>query len=490
MLEEIKHLEMRHMDGAKGNFAIHDDKEYFLPFFVDTPGEPVSNLLLFCMQKEMVEAHLFIFENLWRQATPAHLRIKELEEGIHPEVLETLRETDEIVNTGYRLLRSAKNEILLIFHSSNALLRQEKSGGLGILAESAIQYNTQVKILVPVEDKILEIIQNLERINSIQIRNIEPSMQTRMSILIVDRMYSLVIELKDDTVEDTEQAIGLATYSNSKPTVLSYVSIFDTLWKQSELREELEIRSMAQKEFINIAAHELRNPIQPILGLSDVLQHSVTFLESNVNGKAKQEKEMIDIIARNARRLQRLTEDILDVTRIEGRTLKLNKQNFALVKIIREIVEDYTTDIRNSNRNITIFLSSSSELESADILADQNRIKQVLSNLLDNAIKFTEEGTITITAEIDDSYDHITVRVIDTGRGIDSEIVPKLFTKFTTRSERGTGLGLYICKGIIEAHSGKIWAKNNSAEKNTINSDGYDSGSGATFSFSLPIAYA
>jgi two-component system, OmpR family, sensor histidine kinase VicK len=490
MLEEIKHLEMRHMDGAKGNFAIHDDKEYFLPFFVDTPGEPVSNLLLFCMQKEMVEAHLFIFENLWRQATPAHLRIKELEEGIHPEVLETLREADEIVNTGYRLLRSAKNEILLIFHSSNALLRQEKSGGLGILAESAIQYNTQVKILVPIEDKILEIIQRLERINSIQVRNVEPSMQTRMTILIVDRMYSLVIELKDDTVKDTEQAIGLATYSNSKPTVLSYVSIFDTLWKQSELREELEIRSMAQKEFINIAAHELRNPIQPILGLSDVLQHSDTFLETNVNGKAKQEKEMIDIIARNARRLQRLTEDILDVTRIEGRTLKLNKQNFVLVKIIREIVEDYTTDIRNSNRNITIFLSSSSELESVDILADQNRIKQVLSNLLDNAIKFTKKGTITITAEIDDSYDHITVRVIDTGRGIDSEIVPKLFTKFTTRSEQGTGLGLYICKGIIEAHSGKIWAKNNSAEKNSVNSDGYDSGSGATFSFSLPIAYA
>ena len=239
-----------------------------------------------------------------------------------------------------------------------------------------------------------------------------------------------------------------------------------------------------------LLAHELRNPIQPILGLSDVLQHSDTFLESNVNGKAKQEKEMIDIIARNARRLQRLTEDILDVTRIEGRTLKLNKQNFVLVKIIREIVEDYTTDVRNSNRNITIFLSSSSELESADILADQNRIKQVLSNLLDNAIKFTEEGTITITAEIDNSYDHITVRVIDTGRGIDSEIVPKLFTKFTTRSEQGTGLGLYICKGIIEAHSGKIWAKNNSAEKNSVNSDGYYSGSGATFSFSLPIAYA
>lgn len=482
MLNEIKHIEMRHMDGAKGNFTIHDGKEYFLPFFVDTPGEPVSNLLLYCTQKEMVDAHLFIFENLWRQATPAHLRIKELEEGIHPEVLETLRETDEIINTGYRLLRSAENEILLIFHSANALLRQEKSGGLDILAESAIQYNTQIKVLVPVEDKILEVIQRLERINGIQIRNIEPSMQTRMTIMVIDRMYSLVVELRDDTVEDTEQAIGLATYSNSTSTVLSYVSIFDTLWKQSELREELEIHNMAQKEFINIAAHELRTPIQPILGLSDILLRSDTSLDRRYSNQDKQ-KELIEIIARNARRLQRLTEDILDVTRIEGRTLKLNKQNFVLVKIIREMVEDYTTDIRNSNRNITIYFSNSKELESTHILADQERIKQVISNLIDNAIKFTKEGTITLTTEIEDNHDNIKVRVKDTGIGIDPEMVPKLFTKFATKSEKGTGLGLYICKGIVEAHGGSIRAEN-SSDINGAN------GAGATFSFSLPLIYA
>ena len=479
MIEEIKHIEMRHMDGAKGNFAIHDDKEYFLPFFVDKPEEPVSNLLLYCTQKEMVEAHLFIFENLWRQATPAHLRIRELEEGIHPEVLETLREANEIVDVGYRLVRSAKNEILIIFHTANALLRQEKSGGLDLLIENATRYKTQIKILVPVEDKITKITNRLERLNEIQIRNIEPTMQTRMTILVVDRMYSLVVELKEDTEDDLKQAIGLATYSNSKSTVLSYVSIFDTLWKQSELREELEIRGLAQKEFINIAAHELRNPIQPILGLSNILQHSTAFLEGNMK-----DKEMIDIIARNARRLQRLTEDILDLTRIEGRTLKLNKQNFVLVEIIREIVEDYTTDIRNSNRNIIIAFSSSKELESTHILADQNRIKQVISNLLDNAIKFTEKGTIVLTAEVEDRHDYITIRAKDTGKGIDPEIVPKLFTKFATKSEKGTGLGLYICNGIIEAHGGRIWARNNSAEKN-IGSSG--SGSGATFGFNLPL---
>jgi two-component system, OmpR family, sensor histidine kinase VicK len=480
ILEEIKHIDMRHMDGVKGNFTIHDDREYILPFIVDNPREPVKNAL-FCTQKDMVEAHLFIFENLWRQATPAQLRIKELEEGIHPEVLETLREADEIVETGYRLVRSAKKEILIIFHSANALFRQEKSGSLDLLIESAIRHDTQIKILVPVEDKILKIIHRLKHINGIQIRNVEQAMQTRMTILIVDRIYSLVIELKDDTVEDSKQAIGLATYSNSKSTVLSYVSIFDTLWKQSELSEKLEISNLAQKEFINIAAHELRNPIQPILGLSDILLRSGSSLDRRYVSQDKQ-KELIEIIARNARRLQQLTEDILDVTRIEGRTLKLNKENFVLAKIIREMAEDYATDLRNSDKNINIVFSCSKELESSHILADQDRIKQVITNLVDNAIKFTEKGMITLTTEIDDGYDYVTVKVKDTGRGIHHEIIPKLFTKFATKSDKGTGLGLYICKGIIEAHGGEIHAENNSSK---YGANGRD----ATFSFNLPLNY-
>ena len=213
---------------------------------------------------------------------------------------------------------------------------------------------------MPIEDKIANTIQRLGRINEIQIRNIEPTMQTRMTILVVDRKYSLVIELKDDTKDNLEEAIWLATYSNSKSTVLSYVSIFDTLWKQSELRDELVIRSMAQKEFINIAAHELRNPIQPILGLSDVLLRTDVFNDSNKNNGIKQ-KEILEIIARNAKRLQRLTEDILDITRIEGRTLKLNKQSFVLSKVIREIVQDYTAEMSEYSMNVSLSYSMSPE---------------------------------------------------------------------------------------------------------------------------------
>jgi signal transduction histidine kinase len=493
MLEEIKHIEMRHMDGIKGNFVLHDDKEYFLPFFVGEPEEPESRNALFCTQEEMVEAHLFIFENLWRQATPAHLRIKELEEGIPTEVLQSLREPEEIINAGYTLVRLAKYEILIIFHTANALIRQDKAGGIDLLVENVVKYKTHVKILVPIEDAIKAIIQRLEKINGIQIRNIEKTMQTGMTVLVVDKKYSLVVELKDDTKDDLKEAIGLATYSNSKSTVLSYVSIFDALWKQSELREELLNLSMAQKEFINIAAHELRNPIQPILGLSDVLLHSNFIVYSNKSSGIKH-KEIVEIIARNAKRLQRLTDDILDITRIEGKSLKLNKQRFVLSETIREIIQDLNIENRDLNQKVILSFDNNSSIESISVTADQNRIKQVITNLIDNAMKFTPAGEITIAIEIDNKDNRVIIRVKDTGTGISSDILPKLFTKFVSRSEKGTGLGLYICKGIIEAHNGRIWAENNYHKNPSLG--GRRSGSnnkmrrvGATFSFSLPLLH-
>ncbi|MGA7370340.1 MAG: HAMP domain-containing sensor histidine kinase [Nitrososphaeraceae archaeon] len=405
-----------------------------------------------------------------------------MERGIRAEVLQTIRDPNEVIETAYKLVTSAREEILMVFHTANAFLRQERSGRIDLLVENAIKYKIQIKILVPVEDKIADIIQRLEHINGIQVRKIEPAMQTRMTILIIDRKYSLVIELRDDNEEDSEQAMGVAAYSNSKSTVLSYVSIFDTLWKQTELREELLNRSMAQEEFINVAAHELRNPIQPILGLSDILLHSdISSNSGSTEFKmTDQQKEMIAIIARNARRLQRLAEDILDVTKIDGKTLKLNKEKFVLSEAIEEIVGEYA----DSNRNIIISFSSSNVLESTDkVIADQNRIKQVVCNLIDNAIKFTETGRITISTNIDKKHKRAIVSVEDTGKGIDSEILPKLFTKFATKSDKGTGLGLYISKGIIEAHGGKIWAVNNSDRNANENP------SGATFGFSLPLCY-
>ncbi len=223
----------------------------------------------------------------------------------------------------------------------------------------------------------------------------------------------------------------------------------------ARLREQEKI----QKEFINVAAHELRTPIQPILGLSGILY-------SNIRNAAQ--REMLNIVIRNARRLQRLSQDILDVSKIESRLLKLSRSKVDLTEIIKTAISDInnTPDSGTDNRNVNIVF----------------QIYQVISNLLKNALKFTEDGTISVDVERKrdiDSNNHAEaiVTVTDSGKGIDAEILPRLFSKFATKSDTGTGLGLYISKAIIEAHGGKMWAQNN------------PNGRGATFAFSVPLPH-
>jgi signal transduction histidine kinase len=250
----------------------------------------------------------------------------------------------------------------------------------------------------------------------------------------------------------------------------------DLTGKLKESYDQVEQTQKTQKEFIDIAAHELRSPIQPILGLSDLLHTKI---------KDEQQSELLDIVIRNAKRLQHLTEDILDVSKIESHSLNLNREQFDLNKVIKNAIYDFRKEIEKISCNIA-FLYQERILENDDetdddllIQADMHRLTQVISNLLSNAIKFTHEGTIVVTTRKDNTNNNnlVIVSVKDTGYGIDPEILPRLFTKFTTKSNRGggTGLGLYISKNIIEAHGGKIWAENNKDSK------------GATFSFSLPI---
>jgi signal transduction histidine kinase len=216
-----------------------------------------------------------------------------------------------------------------------------------------------------------------------------------------------------------------------------------------------------------VASHELRTPIQPILGLSEVLHDKI---------KDTKQIELIDAIIRNAKRLQQLTEDILDVTKIESQSLKLNKERFNLSELISTIVEEYKNEIGKDNGNIK--LVNSIIKDTVIIEADRHRISQVISNLIDNAIKFTKKGTITISIEKKDDWAIVSIK--DTGTGIEPEIMPKLFSKFASKSYQGTGLGLFICKSIVEAHGGKIWAENNNNA-----ADGKKGG--ATFSFTLLI---
>jgi len=318
----------------------------------------------------------------------------------------------------------------------------------------------QVKVLVPNDELIHNFVRNDSGIST---RFIEQEERGKATILIVDNKVSLMMELKDDNKKTFHEAIGLSTYSNSKAGVLSYVSMFESLWKQTQLYEELKSNEKMQKEFINIAAHELRTPTQAILGYAELSQMQ----DSNV----KKDEALLKIV-KNAERLQRLTEDILDVTRIESQTLKLDKMKFNLSDMAASVLDDYRNRIQNGKSVELVLLNAD---KPAFVVADKGRISQVLSNLVGNALKFTKFGTVSVSIEISNYEDkkEFIVSVKDTGTGIDGDIMPRLFTKFVSKSQTGTGLGLFISKSIVEAHGGRIWAENN------------PDGKGATFRFSL-----
>jgi signal transduction histidine kinase len=315
--------------------------------------------------------------------------------------------------------------------------------------------------------------------------------------------------------ENMKQSI-LYTNLNLNQIVYDRTKKLEEANKQLALaNEQLKLNEKAQKEFINVAAHELRTPIVPILGLSELLysqmnknmpddddndkgrkqllqpeqqdkQHQQDFLQK------KKQLEKLEVIIRNASRLQRLTEDILDVTKIESQALKLRLEKANLKDLISDIIGDYTrsNEIGKLKSNVKIRFNPHDKDSSIFVNVDRGRIAQVISNLISNALKFTEEGSITLAIDKkiskDNNNNQVIVSVKDTGAGIDPEILPRLFTKFATKSDVGTGLGLYISKSIIEAHDGKIWAENNKNNDNNNNLD-EQTRRGSTFYFTLPL---
>lgn len=248
-----------------------------------------------------------------------------------------------------------------------------------------------------------------------------------------------------------------------------------TIQKQHEKIKESE---KIKDEFINVAAHELRTPIQPILALSIFL--------SGKKGTIEEYQEYIDVIIRSSKRLQKLSEEILDASKIESGSLNIVVENFDFIEVISSLLREFNTKIISDDDIIIRFYWNGKELITDNkyeqtndntmyINADKSRIIRVISNLLSNSIRFTKRGVIDVILEKNGEY--LTLKIRDNGTGIDENILPRLFDKFITCSPSGTGLGLYISKNIIEAHGGKIWAENN-----------HDS-QGATFSFTMPLNY-
>jgi signal transduction histidine kinase len=474
-----QYAEVRHISSLNGNFGV-SEIEYIAAATIDQ-GQPVPKLI-YSNSKEMVEQQQYIFDIFWSKAIPAEHRITEIEQGIEPQGIEVIYDARQALELYQSLILSAEKEIKIVFPTTNALIRQDNAGILFLLQEAASAKKCQVKVLMPND----ELIHNFIHDNStgVSTRLIDQGESGKATILIIDNKVSLVMELKDDSKKIFHEAIGLSTYSNSKAGVLSYVSMFESLWKQTRLYEDLKSNEKMQKEFINIAAHELRTPIVPILNLSELLYSRLKGQQHEQEQEQQEEMlRMLEIIIRNANRLHQLTEDVLDATRIESRTLKLRKERFNLNDAILSVVEDYRQQITNDNVKVMYEGTDSITL----VEADRRRLTQVVSNLLNNALKFTKDGTVTVTTAIERKGKgelgggEVIVSLKDTGTGIDPELMPRLFTKFATKSYQGTGLGLFISKSIIEAHGGKMWAENN----NNNNSDRKHKG--ATFYFTLPV---
>ena len=541
---EIEGVHIRHTSNPLPiNFEV-SDKNFNLS--MRTSEKIDTSYVLSIPDPSLIKYYKSSFEQLWNESLDAKIKINDLrsnlnrEEGF-TELIENPSKTQQLL---IRHVQKATKEILIILPTVNAFFRYGKIDIFNILEKKLLHnsYNSTnsnnkdsnkllVKILTPANNKLEKDITSIynrikntkKQKGNIEFRRIESLSAINTGCVIIDKKELLVIELKDDSKDNFLEAIGSSIYSNTPTTVLSYISIFDTLWTQTELyesirtandelqstteelRESLQIlanvnqeltvtneildkQDRMQKEFINVAAHELRTPTQSIVGYCEMID---AFPENT--------EKYLEPVKRNAEKLYRLTEDILDVSRIESGTLRLEKSKFDLREIILNLIEDLTAKMkkedsviksnkedRDKNTHIQLIYPELSA-EPLFVYADKNRIQQVLTNLLGNALKFTEYGVITINTEkfIDTinnnentkEKEFVSIKIKDTGKGIDPEVLPRLFEKFATKSDKGTGLGLYISKNIIDAHGGKIWGGDNNKYKKN----------GAEFGFTLPL---
>jgi two-component system, OmpR family, sensor histidine kinase VicK len=472
--------ELRHLEGVKGNFTTNGIEHIAIAMLQQ--DKPVVQVI-YSNVKAVVDQHLYIFGTLWDKATSAEQKIREIEEGMEQEYYKVITDHKKVSQILVELAKSVKEEALIVLPNDRSMVRLDRLGVIDYAIKASQVNGTDVKIICPLSEVNSKVVKKIsDNAPNIKILN---GNNSPYGIYIVDSQRFLRVELRVAEAEIFSEAIGLAFYSNSRGSAESFKLIFELLWNERALNEELRRADKMQKEFINIASHEMKTPTQAILGFSELLQ------------KHPDKTEQISkALFRNAKRLQKLTDDILDVSRIESQTLKLNKEQFDLNDVIAYIIEDFRNNIEEElHGNIELIYeakkNNNNHYHHVLLEADKARITQVMSNLLSNAIKHTKKrgGVISVTVAvqvqqpIENNSDNevIVVSIKDTGEGIDDDIIPLLFTKFATKSQQGTGLGLYISKSIIEAHGGRIWAENNN--------DKADNGEkkGATFSFTLPL---
>jgi two-component system, OmpR family, sensor histidine kinase VicK len=477
--------ELRHLEGVKGNFTTNGIEHIAIAMLQQ--DKPVVQVI-YSNVKAVVDQHLYIFGTLWDKATSAEQKIREIEEGIEQEYYKVITDHKKVSQILVELAKSVKEEALIVLPNDRSMVRLDRLGVIDYAIKASQVNGTDVKIICPLSEVNSKVVKKIsDNAPNIKILN---GNNSPYGIYIVDSQRFLRVELRVAEAEIFSEAIGLAFYSNSRGSAESFKLIFELLWNECVLNEELKKTYdrqkgliKMQKEFIDIAAHELRTPVQPILSLTEVLRSKI---------KDNEQEKLLAVIIRNAKRLGQLTQNILDVTRIESQSLQLKKEIFDVNDIILNIVQDYRHQLEKEDNadDVKLLLLYDNDGSNKDnnvvdgrpspvfIQADKERISQVISNLLNNAIKFskkTAEDSISIAITCDKENNQVIVSVKDTATGIDPEILPRLFSKFATKSDIGTGLGLFISKSIIEAHGGRIWAQNN------------PDGRGATFAFSLQL---
>jgi two-component system sensor histidine kinase VicK len=218
---------------VKGSFYI-SEAEYLAPAVFHEEGKAASQMI-YANVRELIEHQQYVFDTLWNKSLPSEERIKEIEDGIEPKFIETIRDTFQIQRRAVKLATSTREEILVLYPTANAFYRLGKLGIIALAEETAIQHGVKIRFLTPSSDSIKQLAQEFGKY--IDIRYIPEELQTQIAIAVVDRKSSLVVEIKDDSKNSSYEAMGLGTFSNSASTVSSYVTIFETLWKQSGMYE-------------------------------------------------------------------------------------------------------------------------------------------------------------------------------------------------------------------------------------------------------------
>jgi len=460
--ELMKSIELRHLDEAKGNFAISDGEYMSSP--TSTTFQPNAMVtVIYSNARPLIEQNRGIFERLWHMATPADERIREIEEGVVQPKIEIIRDPYQIQRLYVDLVNQAKEEILIILPTSNAFHRDERIGVIEALQAAASVRQVKVSIVAP-DSLIQETLQALNRKAEADVgrslinhrRILEATTPNTVTVLIVDRNASLVIEQKDDSQPDFDKAMGVATYTTRNPMVLANVRFFERMWEEVELREKEEVvlererRARKAAELLqDILAHDIRNYNQAVITSAELLSSDLTSAEK---------RSLIDAILKAVKG----SSDLIDRAKKLGRIISQAEIELYPVDIKDSLQTSVALIIRSHpKRSINLSASVNS---GAVVLAD-NLLEEAFTNILSNSVNYTETDEVPVEIQVEETEEAIIdakrrpywkITFTDHGKGITDKMKDKIFTRYLNTAT-GAGLGLSIVYAlVVERYSGKV----------------------------------